>query len=128
MRVRIPLTGKYTYPDIVGICGDEEFEDNNDDTLLNPMLLIEILSKSTEAYDRGTKFKFYQTIESFSEYILITQEPFRVEQFVRQDKNIWTYLEFRKPEDIIKLNSINCEISLQDIYHKVEQTFPKEVL
>ncbi len=128
MRINITSTGKYTYPDIVGICGEEQFEDEKDDILLNPMLLIEILSKSTEAYDRGTKFEFYQTIESFSEYILITQEPFRIEQFVRQDKNTWTYLEFRKPEDKIKLNSIECEISLQDIYHKVEQNFPKEAI
>lgn len=128
MRVKITSTGKYTYPDIVGICDKEEFEDERDDTLLNPMLLIEILSESTEAYDRGTKFEFYQTIESFNEYILITQEPVRVEQFVRQDKNTWTYFEFRSPEDIIELNSINCELLLQDIYYKVEQTFPKEVI
>ncbi len=128
MRIRIPSTRKYTYPDIVGICGDEEFEDDIEDILLNPNLLIEILSKSTEAYDRGTKFEFYQTIESFNEYILITQEPFRVEQFIRQDKNAWTYLEFRKSVDKVKLNSIDCEISLNDIYHKVEQTFPKEVV
>lgn len=128
MRVRIASTGRYTYPDIVGICGDEEFEDDIEDILLNPNLLIEILSKSTEAYDRGTKFEYYQSIESFNEYILITQEPFRVEQFIRQDKNTWTYLEFRKSEDIIQLESINCELSLQDIYHKVEQTFPKEVV
>lgn len=128
MRVKISSIGKYTYPDIVGICGDEEFEDKKDDTLLNPMLLIEILSKSTEGYDRGAKFEYYQTIESFNEYILITQESFRVEQYIRQDKNTWTYLEFRKPEDTVKLESIKCELSLQDIYHKVEQTFPKEVI
>ena len=128
MRVKIPIPEKYTYPDIVGICGNEEFEDENEDTLLNPLLLIEILSKSTEAYDRGTKFEFYQTIESFNEYILVTQEPFRVEQFIRQDKNTWTYLEFRQPEDILTMESISCEISLRDIYHKVEQKFPKEVV
>lgn len=127
MRVRIASTDKYTHPDIVGICGEEDFEDENEDTILNPLLLIEILSKSTEAYDRGTKFEFYQTIESFNEYLLITQEPFRVEQFIRQDGNIWTYLEFRRPEHIIQLSSIDCTLSLQDIYHKVEQKFPKEV-
>lgn len=128
MRVNIASTGNYTYPDIVGICGDEEFEDEKQDILLNPLLLIEILSKSTEAYDRGTKFEFYQTIESFNEYTLITQEPFRVEQFIRQDKNTWTYLEFRNSEDVIHLQSINCELSLHDIYHNVEQKFPKEVI
>jgi Uma2 family endonuclease len=128
MRVKIPIPEKYTYPDLVGTCGGEKFEEENEDTLLNPNLLVEILSKSTEAYDRGTKFEFYQTIESFSEYILITQEPYRVEQFIRRDKNTWTYLEFRHPDDVLKLESVGCEISLRDIYHKVEQKFPKKVV
>jgi Uma2 family endonuclease len=124
----VSATEKYTYPDIVAVCGKEIFEDKTQDTLLNPQLIIEVLSKSTEGYDRGAKFEYYQTIESFTEYVLITQEPFRVEQYVRKHKNEWTYFEFRKPEDIVKLNSIDCEISLQDIYHKIQQTFPKEVI
>ena len=128
MRVRVPAAEKYTYPDIVAVCGEEVFEDENEDTLLNPSLIIEVLSKSTEAYDRGTKFEYYQTIESFREYVLIAQEPFRVEQFVRKDINVWTYFEFRKPEDVVELNSINCELSLRDIYHKIQQKFPKEVI
>ena len=127
MRVRITSTGKYTYPDVVAICGEEIFEDETEDTLLNPMLIVEVLSKSTEAYDRGGKFEYYQTIESFGEYVLITQEPFRVEQFVRKDRNVWTYFEFRKSDDVVKLNSIGCELALRDIYHKVRQKFPKEV-
>jgi Uma2 family endonuclease len=128
MRVKITATEKYTYPDIVAVCGKEIYEDETEDTLINPQLIIEVLSKSTEGYDRGAKFEYYQTIESFTEYVLITQEPFRVEQFVRKNKNEWTYFEFRKPEDIVRLNSIDCEISLQDIYHKIQQTFPKEVI
>ncbi len=128
MRVKITSTEKYTYPDVVAICGEENYEDETEDTLLNPSLIVEVLSKSTEAYDRGGKFEYYQTIESFQEYVLITQEPFRVEQYVRKEKNIWTYFEFRKPEDVVKLNSINCELGLQDIYHKIEQKFPKEVI
>jgi Uma2 family endonuclease len=98
------------------------------DTLLNPMLIIEVLSKSTEAYDRGGKFEYYQTIESFQEYVLISQEPFRVEQYVRKTKNEWTYFEFRQPEDVVKLNSIDCELVLQDIYHKIQPKFLKEVI
>jgi Uma2 family endonuclease len=128
MRVKITATEKYTYPDIVAVCGEEIFEDKTQDTLLNPQLIIEVLSKSTEGYDRGAKFEYYQTIESFTEYVLITQEPFRVEQYVRKNINEWTYFEFRKPEDIVKLNSIDCQISLQDIYHKIQQKFPKEVI
>ena len=128
MRVKITSTKKYTYPDIVAVCGEELFEDSTEDTLLNPMLIIEVLSKSTEAYDRGAKFEFYQTIESFQEYVLISQEPFRVEQYVRKTKNEWSYFEFRQAEDIVKLNSIDCELVLQNIYHKIQQKFPKEVI
>jgi len=128
MRVRITSTGKYTYPDVVAVCGEEIFEDETEDTLLNPMLIVEVLSKSTEAYDRGVKFEYYQTIESFREYVLVKQEPFRVEQFVRKEKNVWTYFEFRQPVDVVKLNSIDCELVLQDIYHKIQQKFPKEVI
>ncbi len=128
MRVKITATEKYTYPDVVAICGEEIYEDKTEDTLINPQLIIEVLSKSTEGYDRGAKFEYYQTIESFAEYVLISQEPFRVEQYVRKNKNEWTYFEFRKPEDIVKLISIDCEMSLQDIYHKIQQKFPKEVI
>ena len=127
MRVKISAAGNYTYPDIVAVCGEEIYEDETEDTLINPQLIIEVLSKSTEAYDRGVKFEYYQTIESFREYVLITQEPFRVEQYVRKNENEWSYFEFRKPENIVRLNSIDCEISLQDIYHKIQQTFPKEI-
>lgn len=125
MRIKIP-NENYTYPDVVSLCGSEQFEDETEDTLLNPLLIVEVLSKSTEAYDRGAKFEQYQTIESFREYLLIEQEPFRVEQFVRRDINTWTYLEFRSPDAVVKLESIGCELALGDIYYKVEQTFPKE--
>ena len=128
MRVKITATEKYTYPDVVAVCGEEIYEDQTEDTLINPQLIIEVLSKSTEGYDRGAKFEYYQTIESFREYVLITQEPFRVEQYVRKNKNEWTYFEFRQAEDIVKLISIDCEISLQDIYHKIQPKFPKEVI
>ena len=128
MRVKIASTDRYTYPDVVAVCGAELFEDENEDTLLNPMLIIEVLSKSTEAYDRGEKFEYYQTIESFCEYVLIAQEPFRVEQFVRKEQNVWTYFEYRTPDDIVKLNSVDCELVLRDIYHKIQQMFPKEAL
>jgi Uma2 family endonuclease len=128
MRVGISSADKYTYPDAVAICGEEIFEDDNEDTLLNPTLIVQVLSKSTEAYDRGAKFEYYQTIESFQEYVLITQEPFRVEQFVRKQRNVWTYFEFRRAEDTVRLKSIDCEILLRDIYHKIQPKFPKEVL
>ncbi|MGD9562708.1 MAG: Uma2 family endonuclease [Pyrinomonadaceae bacterium] len=126
MRIKIP-NENYTYPDVVAVCGEELFEDKTEDNLLNPSVIIEVLSKSTEAYDRGAKFEQYQTIPSLREYILVTQEPFRVEQFVRQDVSAWTYLEFRTEADVIRLESIGCELRMSDIYFKVEQTFPKEL-
>ena len=128
MRVKIADAGNYTYPDIVAVCGEEIYEDETEDTLTNPSLIIGVLSKSTEAYDRGGKFEFYQNIESFQEFVLISQEPFRVEQYVRKDQNVWTYFEFRNAEDVVKSNSINCELTLQDIYHKIKQKFSKEVI
>ncbi len=128
MRIKISPAGDYTYPDVVAACGEEIFEDDKEDNLLNPMLIIEVLSKSTEAYDRGGKFGAYQTIESFREYVLVTQEPFRVEQFVRKEENVWTYFEFRRPDEIVKLSSIGCELSLRDIYHKIQPKFPREVV
>ena len=128
MRIKISPMGNYTYPDVVAVCGQEIFEDETEDNLLNPMLIVEVLSKSTEAYDRGAKFEAYQTIESFREYVLITQEPFRVEQFVRKEENVWTYFEFRRPDEIVKLNSIDCNLALRDIYHKIQPKFPREVV
>jgi Uma2 family endonuclease len=128
MRVKITVTEKYTYPDVVAVCGEEIYEDENEDTLLNPRLIIEVLSKSTAGYDRGAKFEYYQTIESFQEYVLISQEPFRVEQYVRKTKNEWTYFEFRQSEEVVRLNSIGCELSLKDIYHKIQPKFPHEVI
>jgi Uma2 family endonuclease len=126
MRIGIPSSATYTYPDAVAICGEEIFEDDEEDTLLNPMMIVEVLSKSSEAYDRGAKFEYYQEIESFQEYILISQEPYRVEQYVRKNKNEWAYFEFRSSSDLVELRSINCKMSLQDIYHKINPKFPKE--
>jgi Uma2 family endonuclease len=127
MRIKVSVEGNYTYPDVVAVCGEEYYEDETEDNLLNPTVIIEVLSKSTEAYDRGAKFESYQSIESLRDYLLVTQEPFRVEQFVRQNANVWTYFEFRKAEDLVRLESIGCELRLGDIYHKIQPTFPKEV-
>jgi Uma2 family endonuclease len=119
MRVKIPQIEKYTYPDVVVACGDEAFEDDENDTLLNPVVIIEVLSESTEAYDRGKKFEHYQHIESLVEYVLIAQEPYRMEQYVRQDNRTWTYRVYDHAEDIVQLHAINCALALQDVYIKV---------
>lgn len=119
MRVKIKKIGKYTYPDAVVTCGKELFEDDVVDTLLNPVLIFEILSHSTEAYDRGRKFQHYQFIDSLAEYILITQDAIRVEQYVRQSDRTWLYLEYQSIDDVIKLESVNCELPLKELYVNV---------
>ncbi len=120
LRVKVSETGKYTYPDVVVTCGEEKFEDAEMDTLLNPLVIIEVLSDSTEAYDRGKKFEQYQRIESFVEYILVSQTPYRVEQFVRESERKWAYYEYHNAQDVVQINSIECKIMLKDIYAKIE--------
>jgi Uma2 family endonuclease len=119
MRVKVSQTGLYTYPDVVVICGSPQFEDNQVDTLLNPVLIIEVLSKSTEGYDRGDKFGHYRALESLSEVILVAQDKYHLEQYARQKDNHWLLSETNNLEDTIKLSSINCELSLKTIYRKV---------
>ena len=103
MRVKVNATGKYTYPDVVVACAVEKFDDAENDTLLNPVVIIEVLSESTEAYDRGKKFEQYQNIESLTEYLLIAQDPYRIEQYVRQNNREWRYSEYHNSEDIVKM-------------------------
>lgn len=120
MRVKASATGKYTYPDVVVACEEEKFDDAEKDTLLNPVIVIEILSESTEAYDRGKKFEHYQSIESLTEYLLVAQEPFRVEQYVRQSNSEWRYSEYHDAGDVVRISVIGCELVLKDVYAKVE--------
>jgi Uma2 family endonuclease len=120
MRVKVSSTGLYTYPDVVVTCGEELFDDSHNDTLLNPIVIIEVLSESTEAYDRGKKFEQYQQIETLSEYLLVAQDHRRVEQYIRQESNQWLYSTAHDPGDIVKLNSINCELLIEDIYSKTD--------
>jgi Uma2 family endonuclease len=120
MRVKVQRTGLFTYPDVVVTCGEEQFADGENDVLLNPSVLIEVLSDSTEAYDRGKKFENYQGIESLKEYLLVSQNSERVEQFVRQSGKNWIYSENHEPGDIIRIQSVECELRLGDVYSKVE--------
>jgi Uma2 family endonuclease len=124
MRVKIPAISKYTYPDLVVTCGEEQFEDEQNDTLLNPVVIIEVLSESTEAYDRGKKFEHYQHLDTLREYLLVSQEPYRIEQYTWQNENTWTYAAYHRPEDVGQLRSIGCEILLKDIYTKLVSPNP----
>ena len=119
MRVRTSPETSYFYPDVVVVCDKPRFEDNTFDTLLNPIVLVEVLSPSTQVYDRGEKFKHYQQLTSLREYILVSQDEVGVERYRRQGTE-WQPTEFRSLEDVLSLTSIDCELSLDDIYRRVE--------
>lgn len=119
MRVRVPSTRFYTYPDLVVVCGEPEFEDDCFDTLLNPTLIIEVLSESTEGYDRGKKFGFYRTIPSLAEYLLVAQDEHRIEQYAKQQDGRWLLSEYHSAEDVAELASIQCRLALKEVYDKV---------
>ena len=119
MRVRVPSTRLYTYPDVVVVCDEPQLEDEEFDTLLNPTVIIEVLSESTELYDRGKKFSFYRTIESLAEYLLVAQDECRIEQYERQADGGWLLSDHRSPEGMVKLASIQCSLELGEVYDKV---------
>ena len=119
MRVKVSAAGLYTYPDVIVVCDEPLFDDSHFDTLLNPTVLIEVLSPSTAAYDRGEKFRRYQFLDSLCEYLLISQDKVCVEHYLRQEQN-WDLTEFRSLDDVFQLASIDCELSLQAIYAKVQ--------
>lgn len=120
LRVRIDATRLYTYPDVVIVCGERQLADDQRDTILNPTVVIEVLSPSTEGYDRGRKFRQFQTIPSLREYALIAQELPLVEHFVRQPDNRWLYSAASELGDSLHLPSINCTLTLANIYELVD--------
>lgn len=119
MRVWVPKSRLYTYPDIVVVCGDPEFVDDEFDTLINPILIIEILSESTESYDRGEKFKNYRSINSLTEYVLISQTSAAIEKYVKHGDGFWMLTDASGLDASINLDSIDCQLSLADVYDKV---------
>jgi Uma2 family endonuclease len=118
MRVRIQRTGSYSYPDLVIVCGEPRMEDQVFDTLLNPTLIIEILSPSTESYDRGVKFADYREIESLSDYVLVSQDKILIERFTRQGDS-WVLMVHNQAEGVLRLPSIGCDLALRDVYARV---------
>jgi Uma2 family endonuclease len=119
MRVRITEGGMYAYPDVVAVCGEREFADDEFDVLLNPTLIVEVLSSSTEGYDRGLKSARYRRRASLQEYVLVSQDRVSVERFSRQGEQ-WLLTEATNLDDVIELPSIDCTLALRDIYDKVE--------
>ncbi len=122
MRVRARGRRQYSYPDVVVVCGEPRFEDQDVDTLVNPIVLFEILSPSTERYDRGRKFRGYQGIESLMEYVLVAQDEYRIERYTRQPDGQWLYTDYRSLDDVLELGSVQCALRLRDIYDRVNPT------
>ncbi|HLX42939.1 MAG TPA: Uma2 family endonuclease [Bryobacteraceae bacterium] len=119
MRMCVSPDGLYTYPDIMVICGEPKFLDGRTDTVVNPALVVEVLSPSTEAYDRGFKAAQYRTVGSLKEYALVSQAEARVEVFRRKSAHEWLMSEFVGVEAICRFDSVECEAPLADIYDKV---------
>lgn len=119
MRVRAIELDTFTYPDISVVRGESNIVQIEQDTLLNPTVIIEVLSPSTESYDRGKKFQHYRTLESLQEYVLIAQDSPRIERYTRQDGDQWLLTDAAGLDASIELVSIGCTLALADVYEKV---------
>lgn len=120
MRVHIPATGLYTYPDVVAVCGEPRFEDEDLDTLLNPALIVEVLSPTTEAFDRGQKFAHYRSLPSLTDYLLVAQDRIEVEHFARREQGRWLLTAASRREDTVELPTLGARLALAQIYERVQ--------
>lgn len=127
MRVKVPAAPPYRYADLAGLCGEAQFETiGGVDALLNPSLLVEVLSPSTESYDRGEKFARYKSILSLREYLLVAQDRPFVTQLFKRDDGEWIYRDFEAPDSLVKIESLGCEIALAEIYQNVAFATPPD--
>jgi Uma2 family endonuclease len=120
VRLWIPERRIYTYPDVMVIEGEPEYFQNRTDTVLNPIVIVEVLSKGTKNYDRESKFDAYRTIANFQEYVLIDQTRIHVEQFSKTGKKQWSFCEYDESDETIAFAKVPFQISLADLYHKVQ--------
>ena len=124
MRVCVNATGMYTYPDAVVVCGEPQFLDETRDTLLNPSLIVEVLSPSTEFCDRVRKFEHYRAVQSVSEYLVVSSERVSAELYTRQPDGRWLLTTASRMEDSLDLQSVGVHLALADLYEKVEFPAP----
>lgn len=120
VRLRIQAADAGKYPDLMVVCGEQEFHDGRHDLLLNPSLIVEVLSDSTEGYDRGEKFAFYRRIPSLNDYLLVSQTRASAERFSRAEDGTWILSAFESIDERLTLPSIGCELALREVYDKVE--------
>jgi Uma2 family endonuclease len=125
LRLNITPTGLYTYPDVMVVCGDPQFTDDQMDTLINPCLIIEVLSESTRDYDRGRKFEHFRTLPSLTEYLTMAQDWPHVEQWTRLPEKRWLLSEFDQLSQCIQLASIGCALPLAEVYDKIDWPAPR---
>ncbi len=126
MKVRVDVADAYFYPDISGLCGEFEFHDGRNDIFRNPGFIIEVISDSTESYDRGMKFLHYQTLPSLKEYVLVSQRRKLVETY-RKDEGCWIYHRLEGEDAVLKLESVKCEIPLSEIFSNIMLSKPEFV-
>lgn len=119
IRVWIEACRRYVYPDVTVVCDEPEFTDADQDTLVNPTLLVEVLSEVTRNYDRGEKFECYRTLGSFSEYVLLAQDRPHCEHYVRQPDKSWILTEESRLDVTVPLTTIGCELDLSEAYRRV---------
>jgi Uma2 family endonuclease len=124
MRVLVNATGLYTYPDVAAVCGEPQFLDETRDTLLNPSLIVEVLSPSTEIYNRIRKFEHYRSVESVSEYLMLASERVSAELYTRQPDGHWLLTFAGRLEDSLDLQSVGAHLALADLYEKVDFPAP----
>lgn len=124
MKVRAGESGLYAYPDMAVACGEPAFKDQHGDVLLNPVVIFEVLSPSTEAYDRGEKFARYRAVETLTDYVLVSQAEPLIERFSRQPDGTWSRAEASGPDATLALDVINCRLPLADLYDRV--AFPQQ--
>ncbi len=126
LRLRVTPAGLYTYPDVMVLCGEIQYADDRKDTVLNPALIVEVLSESTRDYDRGRKFQYYRTLPSLLEYLTISQDEPHIEHWTRQPENHWNLAEFSGLAQSIQLASVGCILPLAEVYDKVEFGSPSD--
>jgi len=125
IRLKVPSAPPYRYADVSALCGEAKFEEiGGIRSLTNPTLIIEILSGSTEAYDRGEKFTHYQSIPSFHEYLLVAQHRPHITHLLKQADGSWIYKEYNDLADVVKLTSMNCELAMSEVFENV--SFPSD--
>jgi Uma2 family endonuclease len=119
VRLWIPEYREYTYPDVIVTDGKPIYAGKNNTTVTNPLLIVEVLSKSTKNYDQGDKFTFYRSIPQFKEYVLVEQNQYQVMHYSKTNEGEWIFREYKSENDIVKLQHLDFEISLIDIYQDV---------